>query len=84
MDAIATPVYFTNASRPGASVRYRELPGSIGVLESLENGMPIGMASEAGRNDAGLAMWTLRVHGVNVPGRWVIVDRRFVLEPGPG
>jgi hypothetical protein len=40
--------------------------------------MPIGLASEIGRTEGGLAVWSLPVHGADVPGRWVIIDRRFV------
>jgi hypothetical protein len=40
--------------------------------------MPIGIASEIGRTEGGLAVWGLHVHGADVPGRWVIIDRRFV------
>jgi len=40
--------------------------------------MPIGIASVIGRTEGGLAVWGLCVHGADVPGRWVIVDRRFV------
>jgi hypothetical protein len=46
--------------------------------------MPIGMASEIGRSEGGLAVWVLAVQGANVPGRWVIIDRRCVpVEGGP-
>jgi len=41
----------TNASGPGV-VRYRQLPGSIGVLEALDKPMPIG-ASVGDRLDRG-------------------------------
>jgi hypothetical protein len=30
------------------------------------------------RTEGGLAVWGLHVHGADVPGRWVIIDRRFV------
>ena len=69
--------FFTNVGIAGA-VHFGQLPGSIGVLESPDNRMPIGMASEVGRTERGLAEWRLRVHGADVPGRWVIIDRRFV------
>jgi hypothetical protein len=69
--------YFTNASGPGP-VRYGQLPGSIGVLEALDKPMPIGIASEIGWTEGGLAVWRLRVHSADIPGRWVIIDRRFV------
>ena len=69
--------YFTNASGPGP-VRYGQLPGSIGVLETLDKPMPIGIASAIGRTEGGLAVWSLNVDGADVPGRWVIIDGRFV------
>jgi hypothetical protein len=69
--------YFTNASGPGP-VRYGQLPGCIGVLEALDKPMPIGIASKIGRTEGGLAVWRLNIDGADVPGRWVIIDRRFV------
>jgi len=39
--------------------------------------MPIRIASAIGRTEGHLAVWNRRVHGADVPGRWVIVDRRF-------
>ena len=72
-----SPAFFTNISAMGP-VRYGQLPGSIGVLEALDKSMPIGIASEIGRTADGLAVWRLTVHGAEVPGRWVIIDRRFV------
>jgi len=59
-----------------------QLPGWIGVLEAPDRPMPIGIASAIGRTEDGLAVWGLRVHGAEVPGRWVIVDRRFVAVEG--
>jgi hypothetical protein len=69
--------YFTNIGVAGP-VRSGQVPGSIGVLESLNNKMPIGIAPEIGRTERGLAVWSLRRHGADVPGRWVIIDRRYV------
>jgi hypothetical protein len=76
--------YFTNASGPGP-VRYGRLPGSIGILEALDKPMPIGIASEIGRTERGLAVWQLAIDGADVPGRWIIIDRRYVpVERAPG
>jgi len=50
----------------------------IGVLEALEKPMPIGIASAIGRTKRGPAVQSLCVRGAAAPGRWVIVDRRFV------
>jgi hypothetical protein len=72
---------FTNISTSGP-VRCGRLPGSIGVLEPLDKPMPIGIASAIGRTEGGLAVWGLNVHGADVPGRWIIIDRRFVPVEG--
>ena len=59
-------------------VRFGQLPGSIGVLKALDKPMPSGMASLIGRTEGGLAVWSLNVHGADVPGRWIMIARRFV------
>jgi len=55
---------------------------SIAVLEALDEPVPFGIASAIGRTEGGLAVWGLRVQGADVPGRWVIVDGRFVPAEG--
>jgi hypothetical protein len=54
--------------------------GAIGVLESRGNHMPIGMAMSNGPDGAGVTRWRLTVHGAEVPGLFVVVDREF--RPG--
>jgi hypothetical protein len=68
--------YFSHING-GGPVRYGQLPGSIGVLDSPDHPMPIGIASCIGWDRAGLAVWRLTVHDAEVPGRWLIVDREF-------
>jgi hypothetical protein len=47
--------------------------------------MPIGMTSKVGWTEGGMAEWVLKVHDVEVSGRWVITNRRFVaVEGDPG
>jgi hypothetical protein len=58
-------------------VKYGQLPGSIGVYDSLDDPMPIGIASCRGWGVDGLAVWTLKVGGQETAGRWVIIDRQF-------
>ena len=70
--------YFAHISHKG-KIRYGDVPGSIGVLEAPNNFMPIGQASQAGFNLDGPAPCQLFVHGAPDLGRWVIVDRRFVV-----
>ena len=71
-----TPRYFAHISALGP-IRYGQTPGSIGVLESLDNFMPIGQASCFTHEENGLAVWELSIGGKTIPGRWIIVDREF-------
>jgi hypothetical protein len=68
--------YFAHLSAAGP-IRYGQFPFSIGVLAAPDKLMPIGMASEVGWTEDGLALWNLTVHGAEIPGRWVIGDREF-------
>jgi len=68
--------YFSHVSQKG-SVRYGDVPGSIGVLEALDKFMPVGEASCRTHDENGLAVWTLRIGKQEIPGRWIIVDREF-------
>jgi hypothetical protein len=69
-------VYFAQISLNGP-VKYGQLSSSIGVLEALDSPMPIGMAPCRGWGLDGLAVWTLRIGGQELLGRWVIIDRQF-------
>jgi hypothetical protein len=68
--------YFANISQRGP-VKYRDVPGSIGVLETPDNPMPIGQAHCKTWDDQGRAVWVLSIGGHQVAGRWVIIDREF-------
>jgi len=54
----------------------------IGVLEAPDKSMPIRIASATGRTEGNVAVGGLRVHGADMPGRWVIIDRRFLAVEG--
>ena len=70
--------YFANIGPAKGPVMHRDRPpGSIGVLESPTNHMPIGMASCRGWDGQGRAVWTLTVGRQPLEGRWVIIDREF-------
>jgi hypothetical protein len=51
-------MYFSRVNQNGP-VKYEQVPGSIGVLESLDNSMPIGEAHRKTWNQDGLAEWEL-------------------------
>jgi hypothetical protein len=69
--------YFTNVGPDRGPLLSDAVPGAIGVIEALDQPMPVGMALCVGRDDAGRVLWTLFVHDADVPGRWVVVDREF-------
>jgi hypothetical protein len=71
-----SPRYFALIFQRGP-VKYGQVPSSIGVLENPKQCKPSGEATCRTWDDEGLAVWTLRIHGQEVPGRWVIVDRQF-------
>jgi hypothetical protein len=68
----------------GGTIRYGDVPSSIGVLESLESFMPIGEAHCLTWVPNGLAVWSLKVRGRAIAGRWVIIDRQFKPAQGNG
>ena len=55
---LMAPTHFPHKS---ASVKYDQLVGSIGVLESPDNHMPIGIANCRTWDERGLAVWELIV-----------------------
>jgi hypothetical protein len=68
--------FYANITKLGP-LKYRDVIGSIGILESLDNLMPIGQADCKTWDENGLAVWKLTVRGQPVEGRWIIVDREF-------
>jgi hypothetical protein len=42
------------------------------------------MSLAIGRDDDDLEVWELTVGGVDLPGRWVVVDRQFHPAPESG
>jgi len=75
------PDYFTNVDITGG-IRCDGIPASIGVIEKLHEPVPIGTASLIGQTDEGLALWRLQVRGTELPGRWVILGKWFVVDEG--
>jgi hypothetical protein len=53
----------------------------IDVLADFEDVTPVGTASRLGSDAAGLAVWQLSVHGADLGGRWIVIDRQFVPAP---
>jgi len=70
-------MYWSSLAAKGA-MRYRDVPGSLGVLESPDNFMPIGHASCWTHNDDCLALFILRVGGRELDGLRHLVGGEFV------
>lgn len=56
----------------------RQLPWSIGIIESPDKPALIGVAYTRGRTNDGLALWRLNVRGFDLPGAFITDDQRFV------
>jgi hypothetical protein len=70
-------MYFANVGPVKGPVLHQSVPSAIGVLEAPDNHMPIGKAMCRTWDEQGLAVWTLTVHGKELPGRFIIIDREF-------
>jgi hypothetical protein len=68
--------YFTSATTSGR-VRGGQLPRLFPVLDAPVSDVQIGFALEVNETEHGAALFMLRVHGVNLPGRWSVTNGRF-------
>jgi hypothetical protein len=69
--------YFAAVGPIRGPIVYGTTPDALGVLEASDRPMPVGVARYAGWDEHRRALWTLSVHGEDLPGRWVVVDREF-------
>jgi hypothetical protein len=69
--------YHTNCGPARGPILDRTVPDAIGVLAEPGYGMPIGLALATERDDQRRMVWRLIVHGVEVPGKWIVIDREF-------
>ena len=58
--------------------RYAIFPRSIGVTESRDSNVAIGIASEIGWTEKDGAIWSLKIGGKAVEGLFIIADSEFV------
>jgi hypothetical protein len=72
----ARPFYASIGPGRGPLI-YSEALLAIGVTKRWRGGKPIGAAVCVGRDQTGVALWELTVGRVEVPGRFVLIDRQF-------
>jgi hypothetical protein len=58
---------------------YRDVPGSLCVIESPDGLIPSGRADCTTHDEHGVAVWVLRIGKEEIPGRWVLVGGEFRL-----
>jgi hypothetical protein len=68
--------FFANTTLKGV-VRTRQLPSMIGIYDSADRSIQVGIASMVGLISRDAALWSLEVRGVLVPGRFLIVNGEF-------
>ena len=62
----------------GGLVRWGDSRATIGVYAKSDDGAMIGEAYGVGYRDGDVTLWRLVVDGAELPGRFVVRDRRFV------
>src|SRR5262249_1360229 len=72
---------FTNIGRRSGPILWSDRLAAIGALESPTNHAPIGMALGCSRDAEGCALYRLAVHGAELAGHWIVIDRMF--HPAP-
>jgi hypothetical protein len=69
--------YFTSFGPQSGALLYSAAYGAIAVLAPRRKRKTIGVATCVGVDVKGQSLWTLNVRDADVPGRWIVVDRRF-------
>ena len=71
--------YYSNVGPKQGAWLHRDarLAGTVGVLEAPDSHLPIEMAMGTGIGPDGVKRWRLIVHGDEVPGFFVVIDREF-------
>jgi hypothetical protein len=71
-------MYYCNDGPKSGPILCRHRIHALGALQAPDNHTPIGLALPVSRDDDHIELWRLIVHDVEVPGRWVVVDREFI------
>jgi hypothetical protein len=71
-------MYFSEIGPRSGPLLRREVNGRIiGVMGSRVRGASVRTARPCGWDKEAAQLWKLTVHGAELPGRWVVVDREF-------
>jgi hypothetical protein len=71
-------MYFSDVGPQSGPLLRRDVNGRIiGVMGSQVRGTPVGTARPCGWDKEAAQLWKLKVHGAELPGRWIVIDREF-------
>ena len=69
--------YFTNIGFFRGPYLVRDTTSAIDILEAPDKMVPIGTGIPVGSDGDGVVLRRVTVHGAEVPGLWVVIDREF-------
>jgi hypothetical protein len=69
--------YFANIGPLSGPILERHRLVAVGVLRAPGDRTPVGLALADGRDDDDVEVRALTVQGIELPGRFIVVDREF-------
>jgi hypothetical protein len=72
--------YYTSAGPQSGTILWRNNCPAIDVLRDPGDLAPIGTATRVGSTASGIAIWEIVVGYREVPGRWIVLGREFLLK----
>jgi hypothetical protein len=84
-ECAGTRAYYASIGPRRGPLIYNEALIALRVTKTWRGRGTIGATLCVGRDETGVALWELSVGKVEVPGRWVVIDREFCRpESAPG
>jgi hypothetical protein len=74
-------VYYANFGPASGPIRSDSSYHAIGVLQSPEARIPIGVALAVGQDQDGRMLWRLSIDTLELPGLYLVIDRAFWPAP---
>ena len=84
-DGGAAGLYYADIGPRRGPLIYNDALIAIRVNKTRRSRTTIGAALCAGRDATGVALWELTIGNVEIPDRWIVIDREFRrTESAPG
>jgi hypothetical protein len=69
--------YFTNVGPNSGPIFWGDRYAAIDVVRDPDDDTPIGTARPVGCTEGGIMIWDIFIMGMEMPGRWIVLDREF-------